>query len=99
MIITFHRSHVMDAFGRGRDGYRKWRDGGMGSKTWGERLTVAFVVKVPLALIITFLMLLGFMFCSLCVVSHVLAVGWIAFTWTIIMMILAIVAYVFMEHA
>ena len=55
MIITFHREHVMDAFGRGRDGYRKWRDGGTGNKGWGERLTVAFVVKLPLALIITFL--------------------------------------------
>lgn len=71
----------------------------MGHKTWTERLTVAFVVKLPLALIICFIMLLGFMFCALCVVSHSLAVGWIGFTWTILMMILAIVAHVFMEHA
>lgn len=99
MIITYQRHHVVDAFGRGRDGYRKWRDGGAGSKSWVERCAVAFVVKVPLGLVIVFLMLLGFMFCSLCVVSHCLAVGWIGFVWTILMMVLAIVAWVLTEHA
>ncbi|KAK5317727.1 hypothetical protein LTR70_005732, partial [Exophiala xenobiotica] len=67
MVITYQRHHVLDAFGRGRDGYRKWRDSGMGSKTWGERTAVGLVVKVPLAMVIAFIMLLGFMFCSLCV--------------------------------
>lgn len=98
MILTFQRDHVVDAFGRGRDGYRKWRDGG-GSKSWTERLAVAFVVKTPVALVISLLMLLGLMFCSLCVVSHCLAVGWIGFVWTILMMLLAIVAWVLVEHA
>lgn len=98
MIITYHRAHVHEAFGRGRDGYRKWRDGGSGHKSFGERIAVGFVVKIPLALIITFIMLLGFMFCALCIVAHSLAIGWIGFTWTILMMILSIMAYVLMEH-
>lgn len=71
----------------------------MGNKTFVERMAVGFVVKVPLAMVIAFLMLLGFMFCSLCVVSHSLAVGWIGFTWTIIMMVLAIVSWALMEHS
>lgn len=99
MIVTYQRQHVLDAFSRGRDGFRKWRDGGMGNKTFVERMAVGFVVKVPLAMVIAFLMLLGFMFCSLCVVSHSLAVGWIGFTWTIIMMVLAIVSWALMEHS
>ena len=99
MILTYQRSHVLDAFNRGRDGYKKWRDGGMGNKRWSERIAIAFVVKMPIALIITFLMLLGFMFCCLCVISHSLAVGWVGFTWTIIMMVLTIVAWVLMEHS
>lgn len=99
MILTFQRHHVMDAFGRGRDGYRKWRDGGMGNKSFTERLAVAFIVKVPIAYFISVLMLLGLMFCSLCVVSHCLAVGWIGFVWTILMMVLATVGYVLAEHA
>jgi len=98
MIITYQHHHVLDAFGRGRDGYRKWRDSGSGSKTFAERIAVGFVVKLPLAMIIAFIMLLGFLFCSLCVVSHSLAVGWIGFTWTIIMMVLAIVSWVLMDH-
>lgn len=99
MIITYQRHHVLDAFGRGRDGYRKWRDGGMGSKTFAERTAVGLVVKVPLAMVIAFIMLLGFMFCSLCVVRYSLTVGWIGFTWTIIMMVLAIVSWVLMDHS
>lgn len=99
MILTFQRQHVVDAFGRGRGGYRKWRDGGIRNKNFTERLAVAFVVKLPIAYIIVLLMLLGLMFCSLCVVSHCLAVGWIGFVWTIIMILLATVAYVLAEHA
>lgn len=99
MILTFQRHHVVDAFGRGRDGYRKWRDGGMGDKSWSERLAVAFIVKVPIAFIISMLMLFGLMFCSLCVVSHCLAVGWIGFVWTVLMMVLAVIAWVLAEHA
>lgn len=98
MILTFQRQHVIDAFGRGRDGYRKWRDGGMGNKRLTERLAVAFVVKVPVAYVVSLLMLFGLMFCSLCVVSHCLAVGWIGFVWTLLMMLLATVAYVLFEH-
>ncbi len=99
MIITYQRHHVLDAFGRGRDGYRKWRDSGTGSKTFAERVAVGLVVKVPLAMVIAVIMLLGFMFCSLCVVSHCLAVGWIGFTWTIIMMLLAIASWILMDHS
>ena len=98
MIVIYQRHHILDAYGRGRDGFRKWRDGGSGSKTWAERLTVAFVVKVPVAMIIMLTTLIGFMFCSLCVVSHCLAVGWIGFAWTMLMLLLAIVAYVMAEH-
>jgi len=71
----------------------------MGSKTWGERTAVGLVVKLPLAMVIAFIMLLGFMFCSLCVVRYSLTVGWIGFTWTIIMMVLAIVSWVLMDHS
>lgn len=99
MILSYQRHHALDAFGRGRDGYRKWRDGGMGSKSFTDRLMVAFVVKMPLAFVIMLTTLIGFMFCSLCIVSHCLAVGWIGFTWTMLMMVLAIVAWVFSEHA
>ena len=71
----------------------------MGHKSWAEKLAVAFVVKFPIALVIMLTSLLGFLFCSLCVVSHCLAVGWLGFVWTLLMMILAIVAYILAEHA
>lgn len=99
MILTYQREHVLDAFNRGRGGYGKWRDGGLGNKTWYQRSTVGLLVKVPFALLIMFTTLLGFLFCSLCVVSHSLAVGWIGFVWIILLMILAIVSYVFTDHA
>ena len=99
MILTFQREHVLDAFSRGRGGYYKWRDGGMGHKTWYERSLVGLLVKVPFALVIMCTTLFGFLFCSLCVVSHCLAVGWIGFVWTILLLILAVVSYIFTEHA
>ena len=92
MILTYQRHYVIDAFRRGRNG-------GLGSKSWIERCAVALVVKVPLGLVIVVFMLLGFLFCSLCVSSHCLAVGWIGFVWALLMMVLAIVAWVWMEHA
>lgn len=97
--MVYERHHVMEAFGRGVDGYRKWRDGGVGSKTWVERCAVGFVVKMPLGLVIIFTMLLGFMFCALCVAAHSTPLGWIGFVWTILMMILSIVTWILMEHS
>lgn len=98
MAMTFQRHHVVDAFGRGRDGYRKWRDGGS-SKAFGERMAVAFVVKVPTGLILVLLILFAFMFLSLCIVGYCLAVGWIGFVVTILMMILSIVVWFMQNHA
>ncbi|KAK6370705.1 hypothetical protein LTR64_005949 [Lithohypha guttulata] len=98
-ILSYQRHHIVDAFDRGPDGYRKWRDGGTGSKSIAEKVAVAFVVKVPIALLVMLATLIGLMFCSLCVVAHCLAVGWIGFMWTLSMVVLAVAADVLSGHA
>jgi len=94
MALTFHRTHVRDAFGRG---YKSWR-GGAGTRTAGERGVVFGIVVLGCGMWMMILVCLAFVFLSLSVAAYTLAIGWIAFVASAAMMVLTILFWFFVNQ-
>jgi hypothetical protein len=82
MALSFQRNNIRDAFNQG---YRTWRAGNGGARTLNERMACAIFVFFKIADILCVLVLLAFMFLSLCVVAYDVVVGWLAFACTVAM--------------
>ncbi|KAK9358385.1 hypothetical protein V1504DRAFT_461197 [Lipomyces starkeyi] len=89
MALSFQRPHIKEAFGNGGGvkGYKAWRDGETSPHQFNEKLACIMFVVVGVSEVLQLLILLAFMFLSLCIAAYCSAVGWFAVAYTIVMLI------------
>lgn len=93
MALSFQRQVVKKAF---ETGYRDW-SGSTPDATQNQKLACYIFVVVGVSNVLLLLILLAFVFLSLCIVAYSLTVGWIAFTCIVLMMIGTIFVWI-MQH-